>query len=367
LVPAGPSSPTTPEPTPDAGVPLVTPASLPSAFDLATAPPLFTTDDPLDEVVWAYLSDRFHLVDSLTVDPAVVRGTTATGHWRFGNPTEGTIAEGDVHLRQDGLAWSVVAMTTDGVDLSAVDRTGGRVTGAVSSSNINSLALDVLDVDGQPVPGAPLEGGEDIDGNRFGTAGGTNGNGAAPLLLDVPVAEAQVVHVRALLLGGSILGVAELALAPPAAADTELPDTQRSSVVEGTAANGDPWSVTTRRTRTGWCVRVEPGATRLCTGPQDADWAPDEAFLQVGPVARMGDEVLIWGVVNPAAATASTSWPAATVSAVPEVLGDAGQGPGRHLVALVPADATDVDLRLFRADGTELATVHFDRVLPVGG
>jgi hypothetical protein len=215
VVPAGPSTPTTPEVTPDPAVPVVTPQSLPPSLDLATAPALFTTEDPLDEVVWGYLEDRFHLSDSLTVEPAVVAGTTATAHWRFGNPTEGTIAEGDVHLRQDGVPWSVVAMTTDGVDLSAVARTDGRVTGAVTSTNINSLALDVLDVDGQPVPRAPLEGGEDIDGNRFGTAGGTNGNGSAPLVLEVPVPEAAVVHVRALLLGGSILGVAEFALEPP--------------------------------------------------------------------------------------------------------------------------------------------------------
>jgi hypothetical protein len=342
VAPATPAPSTTPAPT--------TSDPRPPTFDPDTAGVLFTGDGDLNAVLGAYVADRFDPAALPTVAVTEDLGDRATATWTFGTELEGTIASGTVRFRRDPEGWAVVASTIDGVDLASITNDGHRVTGTVTTTNVNSLALDVLDAGGLPVPGSPEVGTTAVDGDVFGTAG--MGDRRAPLTVDVPVAGEPVV-VRARLVGGTILGVAEVVLEPP------------PTVVEGGTTGQDGWWLRTERKVDGWCVGLASGAGRVCTTSADELWPADVWYLTLGPTVERPGQVIITGLVNPAVASlhvllADGSFSDAPVTLLPD-------GSSAYAVVTPPKVDGPATVQLLDAGGQVLDTVELAGLLPVGG
>jgi hypothetical protein len=345
---APPGTPVVPDPEPDVAGPLES-SPLPAGFDPTTASAVFAADGDVDAVAQAYAEDRFDVARSVTVDPAVVSGATATATWSFGEgEAEGTIAQGQLFLREEPTGWVVTASLISEVLLD-VAHTGARVTGTASTTNINSLAVDVLTADGQPVPGAPEVGMTDVDGDRFGTAGMTQGT--ASLDVDVPV-DGPVV-LRAWLVGGSVLGVAEVALNPPSA-----PMAGGSGEVT--------WSVEAQETLDGWCVGLASGEGRVCVAANEVEaWPPGVWYRQLGPTVRRGDHVLITGLVHPSVTNAQVRRADGTeVDGASSILTDER---GVFLVYAIPFFDGPALVDLQDGSGTVVETVELEGLEPVGG
>ncbi len=186
-------------------------SSLPS-FDPATAPVVFTTTGDIEAVLDAYLRDRFpdYPAPGLSLSDVTSDGELATATWQLtgDGPTTYT---GSIFLRQDDGIWGVTAATTTGVDLVDLINDGRRVHGRITSSAIDLLAVDLLDLNGEPVTGAPRPEGLPGANYRYGTAGDST---TGVLDVDIPVTN-QTAVVRVQLVGGTLLSIAEIALAPP--------------------------------------------------------------------------------------------------------------------------------------------------------
>lgn len=184
----------------------------PAGFDPLTAGPVFSADGSADAVADAYMRDRFpdHPNPGITLDPARFRGRRAYANWSTGDNGQ-PIATGVLALRESGEGWSVVAASTNGVDLSAVEVTDGRLSGRVTTDNANALFADVFQPDGTPAAGSPRPDGQPGAAYRFGTAGGP---GDGSLDIDVPVDPGSAV-LRVNLVGGTILSISELRLVVP--------------------------------------------------------------------------------------------------------------------------------------------------------
>ena len=348
--PADTPAPTTPAPTVPTPDPAPTPpGSLPAGFDPATASALFRAPGEVGEVVDAYFADRYDAAGTLAFDLPVVDGRQAVVRWRVSGDLEGVIAAGDVLLREDADGWAVVASTIDDIDLSGVSHRGGRVTGPVTKTSLQSLALDVLGADGEPVDGSPLPGTSGSTG-RFGTA--AMGTDLGTLDVDVPV-DGEPVVLRAMLVGGSILGVAEVALTPP------------PTVVEGGTTGQDGWALRTERTLDGWCVGLSAGAGRVCTSEADELWPEDVWYLTLGPTVRRPGQIFITGLVSPEVASAHVLLAdGSTADSDVTLLPDSSSA---YLVATVPIVEGAATVQLLDADGTVLVSRELGELTVVGG
>lgn len=185
---------------------------LPPAFDPLTAEPVFSAAGSADAVADAYMRDRFpdHPNPGITLEPARFRGRRAYANWSTADNGQ-PIATGLLALRESGDGWSVVAASTNGVDLSAVEVTDGRLAGRITTDHTNSLFADVLQPDDRPAAGSPRPDGQPGAAYRFGTAGGP---GDGSLEIDVAVEPGSAV-LRVNLVGGTILSVSEIRLPVP--------------------------------------------------------------------------------------------------------------------------------------------------------
>ena len=188
-------------------------ALMPPGFDPTTTEPLFTAPGSPDEVASAYLRDRFpdYPAPGVEIEPARKRARAFYARWSTSDNGE-QISGGVIALREAGDGYGVVAVTTDGLDLSRLEVADGRLRGRISSDNINSIYADVFQPDGTPAAGSPRPEGQPNANYRFGTAGGP---GDGSLEIDVPVEPGSAV-LRVNLVGGTILSITEIRLTVPA-------------------------------------------------------------------------------------------------------------------------------------------------------
>lgn len=174
--------------------------------------PLFSAPGSVDDVALAYMKDRFpdYPAPGVELQPAVTRARRAYVLWTTGSGGE-SHSQGQIWLRKDGDAWSVLAATANDVDPSGLSVMNGTVTGRVTTSNINSLFADVFQPDGTPAAGSPRPDGQPDAQYRFGTAGGP---GDGSLDIDVAVEPGSAV-IRVNLVGGTILSITEFRLPVP--------------------------------------------------------------------------------------------------------------------------------------------------------
>ena len=321
--PAGPPPTTAPAP-PAAG-------PLPAGFDPATASAVFHAGGNVDEVAARYLRDIGPL-GTLSVAPAVVDGRRATVHWDHGR------TEGDVLLRRDGEGWAVVASTIDGIDLSSLRNTGRRVTGEVRRvGEDGALFVDLLGPTGLPIV-ATIE----DDEHPFRDV----------IPVDVPVDGSVILRVQ--ILGGTVLGVAEVALDPPPV------------VTEG--AGGSSIGVQRRLGETCVGVGTGPGigsgAGWVCRPDDEAPWPEDVRYLQLGPTSRHDFQVLITGFVHPSVESIQVR--RADGSELDASTSRLAVADGAYVVAAVPLVDGPVSVDLRGASGV-LDTVELSGLLPVGG
>lgn len=179
---------------------------MPVGADLEPVQPLFAGPGAPAAVATAYMKDRFpdYPAPGIKVGRLATRGARATVEW---GSIDGIV--GRIFLRQTGGQWGVMAVTTDGVDLSELRVSDGRLQGQITSTNINSLAADVLRRDGNPVAGAPKPDGMPGAAYRFATAAGP---ATGALAVDVALDGASPI-LRVHLVGGTLLSISEVALA----------------------------------------------------------------------------------------------------------------------------------------------------------
>ena len=194
-------------PTPDQPL-----ATLPVGFDPATAAPVFSAVGEPDDVAQAYLEAHFPDFPSpgVTFELTEQSAATARARWRTADDG-GVLEEGDLLMRRDAERWTVVAATTDSIDVGSVSFDGATVAGTIRSSSEDSLFVDVLDWTANPVRQAPQPGGAGPDMPTTGTAGGP---AIGTLDLNVPQPAAPAI-VRIRLVGGTVLGITEFRLDPP--------------------------------------------------------------------------------------------------------------------------------------------------------
>jgi hypothetical protein len=315
-------TPATPPPTTE---PEAEAAPLPAGFDPSTASAVFRADGRPDAVAAAYLED-IGPPGTLAVAPAAVDGHQATVHWDHGR------TEGDLLLRRDGEGWAVVASTIDGIDLSSLRATGHRVTGEVRRvGEDGALFVDLLGPTGLPIV-ETIQDDED------------------PLrdLIPVDVRTDGSVIVRVQVLGGTVLGVAEVALDPPPV------------VSEG--AGDSTVRVQERLGET--CVGLASGAGRVCTSPDDQLWPDGVWYLQLGPAGRHDFQVLVTGYVHPSVESIQVR--RADGTELDAATSRLALDDGAYVVAAVPVVDGPVSVDLLGSTGV-LDTVQLDGLLPVGG
>ncbi|HUR49465.1 MAG TPA: hypothetical protein VMY88_08090 [Acidimicrobiales bacterium] len=185
---------------------------LPTTVDVATSAPLFSAPGSADEVAEAYMRTRLpdYPAPDVELDPAFYRGRRAYVSWSTGQQGE-PIAAGIIGLRVSGQDWSVIAVNTHDVDVSDLRSADGKVSGTITTTNINSLYADVFQPDDTPAPGSPRPEGQPGAAYRFGTAGGP---GDKSLDIAVPVQPGSAV-VRVNLVGGTLLSLTEFRIPVP--------------------------------------------------------------------------------------------------------------------------------------------------------
>lgn len=188
------------------------PTGLPASFDATTAPFVFSAPGDAEAVADAYLRARFpgYPVPGVVRGPVTNDGSRAAATWTLTGESSAPYG-GTILLRSDDGAWGVVAATTDGVNLADVTFDGRRVQGRITCSGVDLLAVDVSDLANEPVDGAPRPEGYPGADHRFGTAGDSD---TGSLDLDLAATDAAVI-VRAQLVGGTLLSIAEIALVAP--------------------------------------------------------------------------------------------------------------------------------------------------------
>ena len=188
---------------------------LPSGFDPATANPIFSAAGDPDAVAQAYLEARFPDFPAPGVSVAVTEqsDTSAKARWRTGDDG-GILEEGNLLMRRDADRWVVVASTTDSIDAGSVTHDGTTVSGRLRTSSEDSLFADVLDWAENPARHAPRPRGASPEMPTIGTAGGP---AIGSLALDIPHPGAPAI-IRVRLVGGTVLGITEFRLDPPALA-----------------------------------------------------------------------------------------------------------------------------------------------------
>jgi len=191
-------------------------AGLPQGADPTTTEPLFAAPGSADEVAQAYLQDRFpdYPAPNVMAEPASHRGRRAFVRWSTGDDGDGgngqEIATGWLALRETDGFWAVEAATTDGVDLSGLRVSDGRVHGRITTQD-HLLYADIFQPDLTPAAGSPLPEGQPGAAYRYGTAGGP---GTGSLDIDVEVEPGSAI-VRVNLVGGTILSISEIRLQVP--------------------------------------------------------------------------------------------------------------------------------------------------------
>jgi hypothetical protein len=315
------------------------PPGLPSAFDAGTAPFIFSVPGDPDVVIDAYLRSRFDRPASgVVTGPVTSDGSRAVATWALageGAPQYG----GTILLRSDDGTWGVVAATTDGVDLADLTFDGRRVKGHITYTGIDFMTLDVLDLAGEPVEGASRPDGFPGAGRRFGTAGDSD---SGSLDLDVASTD-QIVVVRAQYVGGSMLSIAEFALAAPGA---ELPTPGPGIVWPNEAITADRTSAVS--TASSFATEVIGRAPTMVT--------PDPEAAANGPTWV---ELVIDGAVVPLLVV-----PTADGWVVMQV-GDSGPSisvdpPTAHVDAV--AGATDIEVRIDTTGGVDTLHLSADQL-----
>lgn len=300
---------------------------LPAHFDLESATPVFVAPGDPDAVALAYMQSRFpdYPRPGVIVQPAAVDGNRAEANWTTGGPDEGVLATGKLHLRLEGDWWTVVAATTDDVDLSGLSYDNVRVEGTIRTADEDALFADVLTWRGEPVHRAPRPEGQPGAAFRFGTAGGP---GAGELALDVKHPMAPTV-VRVHLVGGTLLSISEVRFdAAPVDRHSDLagcaerlsnrdeeptPDIVHRScaqslegeVIASGVAGERTWELVASEEPDGTWVtlrsRDQIGLFRMQA--DDADFggrsAEDVPFLSVGPCCGIGDFIGVTAAMHP--------------------------------------------------------------------
>jgi hypothetical protein len=173
---------------------------------LRAAAPVFVADGSPEEVALAYLSERM-IPELVRIDGADQVGDTALVRWSAlddaGVGTPGTV---ELH-RVDGR-WGVFASTSSAITVD-VAMSGETLTGTVSTTDDAILCVDVVTPIGAPVPGSPFPEGNG-GATLLGTAGCATGTVDVSLVIGL-----QPVVVRASLVGGGVLAVAETRLDAP--------------------------------------------------------------------------------------------------------------------------------------------------------
>ncbi|HEX4903893.1 MAG TPA: hypothetical protein VFU93_00485 [Acidimicrobiales bacterium] len=335
---------------------------LPTGFDVNTANPFFSAEGQAENVVEAYLRDRFPDYPSpgVSMEAPAEEGLVTRVRWSTGSETEGELASGDVFLRQVDGAWGVVATTTDDLDLSDLAYDGDRVIGTVTSTSDESLFVEVRDWRGDFVRQQP---------ERFGGEVGQ---------LDVDVANRLApTTVRILQVGGTVLSIAEVRFDPsplPAHRDFErcvtdhttrekeptpdilgrlCSDALDGDVIGSGAGGGPAWELIATDEPSGHWVTLR-ARDQIGTYRISADGDFDSLFLQLGPCCSFAGHVVVAGTLRP-----GTTGMRVTLGDGTAIAAEGFEDPSTgavHSIALVPLrliadDATArVEVRL--ADGT---------------
>ncbi len=282
------------------------PSPLPASFDVRAGNPVFTGDGTADDVANAYLRARFpdHPSPGVHVETVETEGDLGRTRWSTGSELEGTLGSGELHLRIVDGHWSVIAATTDGLDLSALTYDGERVRGTVRSTSDESFQVELVSWRTEP----------SHDGSGPFSFGPAHGE----LEVDSPL-PLQPVTARVMHLGGTVLAIAEVRFDPPplphhrdldacVAEHTGEPDPPAPVVHRLCAAALDGTVIAREEDRHAWelVATDEPsghwvtlrwrdlvGTFRMQT---DGDF--DSLFTQLGPCCTMNDDVVVAGALN---------------------------------------------------------------------
>lgn len=277
---------------------------LPAGFDVGTANPVFSAAGEPDDVAEAYLRDRFpdYPAPGVTREPAVTEAGVVRVRWSTSGETEGRLSSGDVFLRLVDARWSVVAATTDDLDLSDLTYDGERLTGTIRSTADDSFVVDLLDWRGERV-------------HEEGGAPSSFGPDTGSITIDrryrlMPIV-ARVTHV-----GGTVLAIAEVRLDPPplpAHTDVESCTTELTSdakeptpdivhrlcvasldgAVIARGGGSLTWELVASDEPSGHWVTLRSldqiGTFRIQVGPDDTD----ALYTQMGPCCSTADSVVV--------------------------------------------------------------------------
>lgn len=195
-----------------------------AAVDTDATPALYRADGTPSQVAAQYLVTRLgaDAVDALgiTVDEAAADGDLAVVRWAWSRSPDG--ADGDdealaglVLLRQSDAGREVIAATIDGVE-AEVTYDGANVNGVVTTATGQTMFIDVVDAAGRPLPGAMNPDGVlTLGTGPVGTAGGPQPPGQDSIEFGAYAPSRTHIVVRVSLVGGTVLGVAELPIASP--------------------------------------------------------------------------------------------------------------------------------------------------------
>lgn len=183
---------------------------LPPGVNLANGPLVFAgrPGDDADAIAIAYLQDRLPDLPS-DLAKAATDDVLTLYQWTIAADQGELFMTGALVVRIDEYEPGVVAATTNGVDLTGVERVADRIAGKIADSHDDLLVLDLFNIRGEILPSSPNpEGFNDGEDPIFGTAGAA-GSG----LLDFDIAAGPIpVVVRAQHVGGTWLSITEFTL-----------------------------------------------------------------------------------------------------------------------------------------------------------
>lgn len=349
---------------------------LPEGFDVNSANPVFSGDGDAADVAAGYVRDRFPDFPSpgVSVEPPAMEGAIARARWSTGGGTEGDLASGDIFLRRVDGAWSVIAATTDDIDLSDLEYDGERLSGVVRTTSEQRVYAEVRDWRGDFVRRAP---------ERFG---GETGR----LDIDVPNRLAPTT-VRVLQVGGTVLSVAEVRFDPdplPPHRDLEGCITEHTTrekeptpdivnrlcagaldgeVIGSGAADGPAWELVATEEPSGHWVtlraRDQIGVYRI-----HVDGDIESLFTQLGPCCSFAGHVAVAGALRGGTTGMRVVLDDGTTFAG-EGFEDAATG-AVHSIVLVPLHLIEAEgtarVEVRHADGT-FEDVGFDMDLAILG
>ena len=233
------------------------PVEAPPGAPAVLGGPLFEGEGTPDEVAEAYLRSRFtdYPAPGVEVGEVQVDGARAVVDWST------PVARGTLSMVRSDGGWTVTAAAADDIEVLGPTLEDGRLRVAFRNHSEQSLFVDVVGTDGRTWFTAALPG----------------------YVIDLPRVD-QPAIIRARLLGGTVLGITELWVRP---------EMEKGTAVAAGAWTGGLWEMV----RSDRCAWVE-----LELGPKGTtcDFAPVEAaFSVLGPVARVDEDTLYFGILGP--------------------------------------------------------------------